>query len=329
MVGQLLSGVGSHGRSVAGVSESETNRSRLGAALVPDQNPSRPMPPDWDTYVEQVLTRWKRLLDSGPAEGEVQRFLELNPSMIPGGSGDVGPGGHHRSEMRAVFRCPTLKGAGRSFAPDFMWVTRSTSLITPILIEIEKPSKRWFGPKGRPTADFTQAHDQLNDWRSWFAQDENRALFRRDFLFHDRYDDRPLEPQFVLIYGRASEFAAAGGHDNPRELRHKRDTMRTADESFMTFDSLAPRYDHSDTLTITMTAHGPRVFAVSPHYTTGTDVGPDAVRLGNISAALGRSRGMSEQRKQYINARWKYWAAIEREEVAKGYSSRIRTMGRE
>jgi hypothetical protein len=251
--------------------------------------------------------------------------------MIPGGSGDVGPGGLHRSEMRAVFRCPTLKGAGRSFVPDFMWVTRSTTLITPILIEIEieKPSKRWFGPNGRPTADFTQAHDQLNDWRSWLAQDENRALFRRQYLFHDRYDDRSLEPQFVLVYGRAGEFDPGGRHDYPHELRHKRDTMRTADESFMTFDSLTPRYDHRDALTVTMTAHGPRVYAVSPHFATGTNTGRDAVLLRNISEALGRSVGMSEQRKQYIQGRWEYWADVERKLAANGHRTGLRSTGRE
>jgi hypothetical protein len=94
--------------------------------------------------------------------------------MIPGGSGDIGPGGHHGSVMGAVFRQPDLVGGGRVFQPDFMWVTRSTSLVTPILIEIEKPSKRWFRRDGRPTSEFTEAHDQLNDWRSWFARDENK-----------------------------------------------------------------------------------------------------------------------------------------------------------
>ena len=44
-------------------------------------------------------------------------------------------------------------------------MTRSSGLITPILIEIEKPSKRWFKENGRPTAEFRDAHDQLNDWR--------------------------------------------------------------------------------------------------------------------------------------------------------------------
>lgn len=41
-----------------------------------------------------------------------------------------------------MFTRPLLNGVGKNFAPDFLWVTRSSGLITPILIEIEKPSKR-------------------------------------------------------------------------------------------------------------------------------------------------------------------------------------------
>ena len=87
--------------------------------------------------------------------------------------------------------------------------------------------------------------DQLNDWRSWFTRDGNETIFRERFLFlSDKYEDRPLEPQYVLIYGRESEFHHGGGHTDPRALRYKRDQQRGANESFMTFDALRPRYDH-------------------------------------------------------------------------------------
>ncbi len=142
----------------------------LGDTVVPDTDPMRPRALAWDTYSDMALAEWYKLLSLNPEEDEVQRFLELHPSMIPGGSGDVGPGGHHGSDMGAVFRRPKLIGSGRTFEPDFMWVTRSSGLVTPILIEIEKPSKRWFRKDGRPTGEFTEAHDQLNDWRSWFAR---------------------------------------------------------------------------------------------------------------------------------------------------------------
>ncbi|MEV6306937.1 Shedu anti-phage system protein SduA domain-containing protein [Actinoplanes sp. NPDC051861] len=247
------------------------------------------------------------LLAHDPEEREVQQFLELHPAMVPGGSGDVGPGGHHGPELRALFRLPKLLGSGPTFEPDFMWVTRSSSLITPILVEIEKPSKRWFRQDGRPTAEFREAHDQLNDWRAWFARDDNVALFRKRFLFFDSYNDRPIEPQYLLVFGRQSEFETGGGHVNPDTLRFKRDQQRATNESFMTFDSLHPRFDHSRTLTVSLTANGPRPYAFSPVFGTTTSSGPACLLLGDPSEALTRSVMMSDERKAYLAQRWAYW----------------------
>lgn len=298
--------------------------------LEPDRDPLRPQAIEWTKYADAVLSQWYDLLSCNPEESQVQQFLELHPAMIPGGSGDIGPGGHHGSQMSAVFRRPTLKGAGRSFEPDFMWVTRSSGLVTPILIEIEKPSKRWFLDNGRPTAHFRDAHDQLNDWRSWFSRDENLALFRSAFLFGDLHADRPLEPQFVLIYGRQSEFELGGGHSHPYDLRHKRDSQRAEGETFMTFDSIRPRYDHANSVTVTMTAaSGPRPFAFSPVYGTDAHTGADALTLGDPSEALERSVMMSPERKSYLARRWDHWTQIEQGVRRDHVTLFARSLGRE
>jgi hypothetical protein len=291
--------------------------------VVPDTDPSRPMAMPWEQYSDKALAEWYELLSRDPEEVDVQSFLELHPAMIPGGSGDIGPGGHHGSDMGAVFRRPKLIGGGRAFEPDFMWVTRSSGLITPILIEIEKPSKRWFRKDGRPTGEFTEARDQLNDWRSWFAREGNQALFRETFLFlGEKYRNRPIEPQYVLIYGRESEFRRGGGHVNPDELRYKRDQQRSRDESFMTFDALRPRYDHSISMTLSMTSRGPEIHAFSPVYGTGTHIGEGALLLGDPQAGLARSTMMSDERRKYLARRWEYWQSCERQRTdapARGY----------
>lgn len=293
---------------------SEDDHTRLTLTLRPDDNPNRPRPLEWQAYSDAALSAWYNLLSSNPDEDAVQAFLELHPAMIPGGSGDIGPGGHHGSDMGIVFRRPTLKGSGRSFEPDFMWITRSSGLITPILIEIEKPSKRWFKKNGRPTSAFTDAHDQLNDWRSWFSDDSNKAVFRKTFLFlGDHYASRPLEPQYLLIYGRQREFEWGGIHSDPDGLRKKRDSQRREGESFMTFDSLRPRYDHSSSITASMTAQGPRPFAFSPVYGTSAGIGAGALALGDPAVALGRSVMMSDERKGYLADRWTHWQTVEQE----------------
>lgn len=276
----------------------------------PDRGPDRPAAMSFAEYETAVMDDWRALLEGDPAEDAVQAFLELHPSMVPGGSGDVGPAGHQGSEFSAVFRVPELGGAGPSFVPDFMWVTHSTARITPILIEIEKPSKRWFQRNGRPTAEFRDAHDQLNDWRSWFARDGNSALFRNKFLFKGDYAGFPLEPQFVLIYGRRREFELGGGHAQPANLRHKRDSQRRGDETFMTFDSLRPHHFHSTSITVSMTAAGPQPFAFSPVYGTGTHVLDAARILGDPAAAFDRSVMMTAERKIYLAQRWKHWRQV-------------------
>lgn len=299
--------------------------------LTADQDPNRPRPMIWTDYESTVMTEWRALLDSEPEEDAVQQFLELHPAMIPGGSGDVGPGGHHRSDAGAVFSRPLLNGQNKNFAPDFMWVTRSSGLITPILIEIEKPSKRWFNKDGRPSKHFTDAHDQLNEWRAWFQEGDNATAFRARFMFMgDRYADRPLEPQFVLIYGRESEFEPGGGHTNPASLRRKRDSQRGKSEQLMTFDALRPRFDHAISLTATIGPNGVKPFAFSPLYETGPMVGDEALVLGDPSEALARTVMVSDERKAYLAERWKYWADSElARRSAPRERAHVREMGRE
>jgi hypothetical protein len=83
-------------RYALGVSATE-GESRISPTLRPDDTPGRPRAMDWTSYVDAVLSDWHSLLLSDPEEQGVQRFLERHPAMIPGGSGDVGQGGHHGS----------------------------------------------------------------------------------------------------------------------------------------------------------------------------------------------------------------------------------------
>lgn len=274
----------------------------------PDSNPDRPKAIEWTSYSQEVTAEWHTLLAGNPGERAVQEFLELHPSMVPGGHGDVGPGGNHLSEMFAVFTRPELKGEGPSYIPDFMWVTRSSALVTPILIEIEDPKKPWFTANGQLTSQFHQAQGQLRDWRTWFDTGGNKEVFRRRFLFNDSYASRPIKPYYVLIYGRQSHF---------RSQKHflVREQVRREDEVFMTFDSLKPLEKQRGSLTIKINSRGnPRPWAFDAGYGTSASVGADAVRLGDageVAKALDRSKMMSAERRNYIASRWEYWREIE------------------
>lgn len=273
----------------------------------PDLEEGRPLPMEWSTYVAKVSVEWEALLNSDPVESAVQSFLELHPSMIPGGCGDIGPGGHHGPQFGGVFREPPLQGLGKKRLPDFMWVTRSTTMITPICIEIEKPGKKWFTSSGQPNADLTQAKSQITDWKLWFSQPENQSIFRKTYL-NEEFSNRDLVPQYLLIYGRASEFDLASGvHKQPDVLRQKRDMSKPADEHYMTFDSLRPKFDLKDMLTISMTSSGPEPWAISPAADFGPYVMSHSVVMRNLAAAAQRTAYWTEERRSYAIQRWDHW----------------------
>lgn len=76
-----------------------------------DLRPDRPQSVSWDIYQQWLIPRWRKLLNSDPPESAVQKFLESHPVLLPGGMGDIGPGGHHGPELEAACG-PT--GSGRN-----------------------------------------------------------------------------------------------------------------------------------------------------------------------------------------------------------------------
>lgn len=82
----------------------------------------------------------------------------------------------------------------------------------------------------------------------------------------------------------------------------------------MTFDALRPRFDHSNSMTLTMTARGPEIQAFSPVYGTSTGVGQGALLLGDPHDALNRSVMISDERHLYLAKRWSHWQQRERHE---------------
>src|SRR5687767_5787396 len=122
-----------------------------------------PNPPPrvaWATYRARLDLEWQQLLDSGNLHDEslFQDFLERHPCLLPRTFGGHGP------LHDAVFSQPELPGF-RAKRPDFMWIAKDSAAITAHLIEIEAPGKRWCTNRGQPTAELTQAIDQLRDWK--------------------------------------------------------------------------------------------------------------------------------------------------------------------
>ncbi|HEX8156648.1 MAG TPA: hypothetical protein VF526_04600 [Solirubrobacteraceae bacterium] len=73
---------------------------------------------------------------------------------------------------------------------------------------IEVPAKPWQhkADEGQH-AKLTQARDQLNSWRSWFADPTNQARFLDDFIVpSDLRIHHRFRQHYVLIYDSRSEY---------------------------------------------------------------------------------------------------------------------------
>jgi Domain of unknown function (DUF4263) len=275
----------------------------------------RPRPWSWERYSRWLVLTWKRLLANSPSERTVHRFLEEHPVLVPGGEGgEDSIGGHHGAFPAALISQPELPGLTRP-RPDFMWITKFSGVVTPVLIEIERPEKRWFRKSGVPQAHLTQAVDQLAVWRAWLGKDAQRALFYERYGISDwirRY--HKIEPVFCLIYGRRSEFEA-----NP-ELSRKRAEMRPDWLTWMTFDRLRPHWSPQPKVTAQYAKGSFRVIAIPPTFELGPDTILSLRELTGLGQAIERNTLISQSRREFLLTRLPYWEEWRAQESFGSYS---------
>ena len=157
-----------------------------------------------DQYAEWCTEKFSELLCSDPDEAEVQEFLEKHPWLVPGHSTPGSPSGHFPLHCSLIAQ-PKLPGP-RVLFPDFMWIATHSGAWYPTLIEIEKPNKKIYNRDRSPSAHFSQARNQLNQWRSWFSDAANVALFKDMYGIPEHMRRRTMKLHMILIYGRRSEF---------------------------------------------------------------------------------------------------------------------------
>jgi Domain of unknown function (DUF4263) len=158
-----------------------------------------PAAQSFEVYEKRATAEYRQLLES-PATDEagVQSFIEQNPCFAPKAS----PDGSEYPIFGALISQPTLPGL-RSKRPDFLLMTWNSAYWFPTFIEIEHPAKRLFKTGGVPTYQFTEARNQLAQWRAWISEPANRQKFVNDYgIPHDHLRFRDMDPRFVLIYGR-------------------------------------------------------------------------------------------------------------------------------
>ena len=254
-----------------------------------------------DEYVALCNQRYGELLAGDPEEREVQEFLERHPSLVPGHSTPGARSGHAPLHCSLITQ-PKLEGLGK-YIPDFMWVSTHSGAWFPTLIEIEKPGKNIFNKDGTPSAHFTKARNQLNQWRSWFGDPANQLLFSRQYGVPDRMLARRMQLHMILIYGRRSEF------ENDGRLTRQRDTLLAGhDEELMSFDALQAERDMTQALTVKALYDGQyQAVHVPPVFATGPDLADRLLSIKGIAEAINKNPDITEARKTFLEHRIPYW----------------------
>lgn len=278
----------------------------LREAIAADRDPRRPRALTWDVYAASVEDRWRAILADANGERAVDTFLQENPSLLPVGS----VAGYHGVWLDAVFSQPPLRGL-ETRVPDFLWIERNSAEVLVTCAEIEHPEKLWFNATGTPTADLTQAIDQLAEWRAWFEREPNENFFDTYRLPRDWLRQRRFVQHFVLIYGRNSEFSSDGRTRHKGKapsLNKKRAAMQRADEVYMTYDRLRPSASLHNLVTVRVEKSALNVVSVPPTFETGEH----SIRLaqqtvGLEDSILRLSASLPAERVSYLIGRVRFW----------------------
>jgi len=264
-------------------------------------DPTAPPSMSWDDYAASSTEEYLGLIN-GPDrhdEAAIHRFFERNPSFVPGAFSY--PRSGHAPIHWGVFTKPRLAGEP-GYVPDFLWLATATDCIYPIFVEIENPTKRWFTASGQFTADWTQAHDQILNWKRWLKNPARMQAWIQSLNLPYPYNrGYELHPQYVLIYGSAKEF------DDRPELRSKRKAAENEDTFLMTFDHLKPDANADDFLTLKR--EGQRVIAqtVPPTFRLRPTMNVDITEVEGRIEAVAREDRMTIERRKFLVERIPYW----------------------
>lgn len=202
----------------------------------------------YDDYSERCSAEFQKLLAGNSTESKLQKFFEKNPCLVPGAWTPSAKSGHYPMHC-ALITQPRLPGL-KSRIPDFMWISTNSQYWYPTLVEIERPDKLIFRSNGNLKSEFTQARNQLSQWRTWFRDPDNVLVFKKEYgIERSHLSSRSMKLHMILIYGRRNEF-----EDNPHLSKQMGSLMPGEDEELMSYDRLEP--DSNLDFAITVKAKG-------------------------------------------------------------------------
>lgn len=260
---------------------------------------SGPEPITWSEYVDKSSTEFHNLLDQDCEENIYQDFFERNPAFIPGALEIVGHSGHY-PYMGCLITQPEIGNLFRR-KPDFLWLAQDSLSFTPVFIEIEKPSKKSFTSQGILSAEFNQALGQIKEWQGIFKTPANVMAFNNLFKLPAYITEKSFEPQYLLIYGRRSEY-----EDDDR-LRILRNESQGSDLRIISYDRLKPEYDCSNAVTCEVKQGSYVVKHISSTYKYSPSGSEDLAKYHGFREKIDDMEHTSDERKEFLKSRYDYW----------------------
>ena len=254
-----------------------------------------------DVYIAAATQRYQEMLnDSSLDEKSFQLFFEENPSFIPGEFEAIGSSGHD-AYLGTLITQPRI-GTNLIRVPDFMWLANNSLSFCPVLIEIEKPSKEQFKSDDVPYAKFNQAYDQITEWKAILENPNNRQRFYDTFSIPERYQKMAFAPQYVLIYGRRSEY------ESEDFRREKRFQMQGNDTRIMSFDRLKPNRNSYNAITTKVSNGKYYVKHIPPTFVFEPFSAPALIHLQEFKDRIADIKMISDERRKFLLERYDYWA---------------------
>lgn len=161
----------------------------IGVELVPSRVRANPT-------IAAAIKQYIGLLDSGPSEEQVRRFLATHMYFWNG-------------LVRVHTPVYTKVKLGAKFEVDFLWCDPSSSGAEWHLVEIERPTAKLFTRAGEPSHRLTHAMTQVRDWQDWIVRHSQDA----DELMPGVY-----QPMGHIFMGRRSELASPAAKDRLRAI---------------------------------------------------------------------------------------------------------------
>ena len=259
-----------------------------------------------DKYYCSAKQEYLSLLDEPLAEHDYQKFFERNPAFMPGSREILGASASHWPILNALISQPRLSNDECERIPDFMWMAKDSLAFCPVLIEIEKPSKlEYRSDSDNVRAHFTQAYNQIIQWKTILDTVEGRLNFYDRFKIPEKFRNLAFRPQYLLVYGRRSEYEAN------RWLTGIRAEYQKSDIAIMSFDRLIePDRNATDCVTCKLYNGEYYVTNIPPTFTfrpATIDAIDGYTEYNGFIKAVDNMEYTSQERKEFLKERFVYW----------------------